>query len=441
MATGRITQKRVETLAEAARRDGARLYLWDSELKGFGVMATPNGVISYVIQYRLGGRGAPSRRGVIGRHPALKPESARTVAKTKLGQVAAGVDVVQERLDQRRKLSAETFSDALDLYGVTKARLRSWPEAKRCIELNAGSALISRPIVTITRGDIGAAVDRTAARSPAVARGFFAYMRPFFKWCTERGIIDVNPMASLSSPPTMPKRNRVLSDDEIRAFWKATGDLGYPFGPLLRVLLLTGQRREEVGGLDVREIDRRAATWTIPGRRTKNGKDHLVDLSPVALQILSGTGKTEGLCFTTTVTTPPLRVSRRKGPTEPVQRPPSGFTRAKARLDKLMLGVLRESAERRGEPADHIALPHWRIHDLRRTAATGMAALGYAPHIVERVLNHLSGVNSGLVRVYQHHEYREERKAALLAWSARVIELVAEGPSEPEAPAAQERCA
>ncbi|MFZ2468365.1 MAG: Arm DNA-binding domain-containing protein, partial [Parvibaculum sedimenti] len=181
MATGRITQKNVEALAQQAKRGGARLYLWDAELKGFGAMATPTGAISYVIQYRLGGRGAPTRRGVIGRHPALKPESARTMARTKLGRVAAGIDVVQEKLDLRRKLSAETFSDALELYGATKRDLRTWPDMKRSIEFNVGSALGTRPIVSITRGDIGSLIDRTAARSPAIARSVFACLRPFFK--------------------------------------------------------------------------------------------------------------------------------------------------------------------------------------------------------------------------------------------------------------------
>ncbi len=215
-------------------------------------------------------------------------------------------------------------------------------------------------------------------------------------------------MAGIKSPKPLEARDRVLSDEEIKAFWQATGDLGWPFKNVFRLLLLSGQRREEVGGARWRELDLDAGTWTIAKERCKNGKAHLVDLSPEAVRLLDPLGDAAAarraddaeFVFSTTGLTPV-----------------SGFSKAKARLDARMREILGDKFR------------EWRTHDLRRTAASGMAALGFQPHVIERVLNHVSGAQGGLVSVYQRHEYREERKRAILAWGAHVMQIVsAEAP-------------
>jgi integrase len=183
----------------------------------------------------------------------------------------------------------------------------------------------------------------------------------------------------------------VLADSEIKSFWSACG-FDPVFGPFYQLLLLTAQRREEVSDMRWAELDLLNRTWTIPKERTKNGKQHLVHLSTQAVAIIEGLERRGEFLFATTG-----KAGLR------------GYGSAKARLDKHM----------------NPDTP-WRVHDLRRTAASGMAALGFQPHIIERVLNHLSGAQGGLVSVYQRFEYLEERKRALEAWGSHVEGLITE---------------
>jgi integrase len=207
----------------------------------------------------------------------------------------------------------------------------------------------------------------------------------------------------MRGPEPVKSRDRVLSDDEVAAFWRATKRLGGVFAPVFQLLLLTGQRREEVAAMRWDEVEFEKAVWTIPAERCKNGKPHHLDLSPQVLSILCSLHEERladrDLVFTTTGVTSV-----------------SGFSKIKTRLDQLM--------------EDELARPvkPWRTHDLRRTAASGMAGLGFAPQVVERVLNHVSGAQGGLVGVYQKHQYRVERKAAMLAWGNYVEKL--EAPDE-----------
>ena len=210
-------------------------------------------------------------------------------------------------------------------------------------------------------------------------------MRSFFRWCVEEDYVVRSPLQDLSSPEPLEARDRVLSDSEVKLFWTATAS-DTLYGPFFRLLLLTGQRRNEVTYIQWPEIDLTACSWLIPRERTKNDKPHLVHLNPQAMAILDSKPEFIG-----------------KGI--------NSFSRAKNNLDILMPGVLP-----------------WRIHDLRRTTATGMAANKVAPHIIERVLNHVSGTRGGLVAVYQRHEYLEERKRALEVWGAHVQGLVTDRP-------------
>jgi integrase len=203
-------------------------------------------------------------------------------------------------------------------------------------------------------------------------------------------------MEGLAGPPAASARDRVLSDEELAALWQATGSIGHPFGPLFRLLILTGQRREEVAGMDWSELDRETASWLIRSYRTKNRKAQLVPLSGVAVEIVDKLADDQewprsGYLFSTTGKTPV-----------------SGFSKAKRRLDELMAELLDE----RFSP--------WRAHDVRRTVATGLQRLGIRFEVTEAILNHVSGSRSGVAGVYQRYDWAFEKRGALDAWAAHV---------------------
>ncbi len=399
-----ITKTAVDTLRRDAKEAGKTIYCWDTEVTGFGVYATQTGACSYFVEYRLGGRGAPNKRMSIGKHGILTPKDARDKAKEELGKVSGGVDVAAAKKEDRQRLSGGTLLEVAERYlAVEDHGNRYWRETKRLIERDVYPRLGSKTITTVTKADIAAVIDAVRERSHAAARNAFAAIRPLFAWAHARGIVEANPINGMRGPEPVKSRDRVLSDDEIGAFWRATERLGGVFAPLFKLALLTGQRREEVAGMRWNEIDLEKAAWAIPGERCKNGKPHHLDLSPQALSILRSLNEERlapsDLVFSTT------------GETSV-----SGFSKAKAKLDSLMTAEL-------GKP-----LQPWRTHDLRRTAASGMAGLGFAPQVIERVLNHVSGAQGGLIGVYQRHEYRAERKAAMLAWGG-YIERLTTGPA------------
>jgi integrase len=262
----------------------------------------------------------------------------------------------------------------------------------------------------ITKNELSTLINKTKVRSHSVARRLHETLRPLFAWAFECGAIQANPMAGLRCPKPETARDRVLDDTEIKALWQAASEQSWPFENVIKLLLLTGQRRDEVAGMRWREVDLETdidagtGEWTIAKERCKNGKAHMLHLCREAVRLLDPIGdaavprlrnSTDDFVFSTTGTTAV-----------------SGFSKVKARLDTRMQEILGD----RFQP--------WRIHDLRRTAASGMAALGFQPHVIERVLNHVSGAQGGLVSVYQRHDYRDERKRAVMAWGAHVMQLV-----------------
>jgi integrase len=206
-------------------------------------------------------------------------------------------------------------------------------------------------------------------------------------------VIVTNPCTDVKAPTAEKSRDRILSDDELRAILQACDQLNEPFGALIKLLTLTAQRRDEVGQMTWREVDIDARLWTIPKERAKNGIAHDVPLSDSAVKVLAGVRRiasSRGLVFTTT------------GETQV-----SGFSKAKKRLDAAVPSA-----------------PPWVLHDLRRTAASGMARLGVNLPVVEKVLNHTSGSFGGVAGVYQRHHFADEKRAALEAWAAHVETIV-----------------
>ena len=247
-------------------------------------------------------------------------------------------------------------------------------------------SLVAKRLGEIARDNGGFAANRARAALSAL-----------FNWSIGEGFLDDNPVAGTHLPTEEVKRDRVLSDDEVALIWRHAG--AGDFGVILRLLLLTGARRDEVGAMAWTELQ--GATWTIPAERTKNGRPHELELPSAAVALLANHPAREGR---------DLVFGSRAGPF-------SGWSKAKIELDARMLAALKAE---RGVQA---ALEPWRLHDLRRTAATRMGDLGVQPHVVEAVLNHVSGSKAGVAGIYNRAAYRDEKRAALALWADRVTEL------------------
>jgi integrase len=252
----------------------------------------------------------------------------------------------------------------------------------------------------LTHAAVTGVLDKLAGDGkPAIAGRTMAYGRACYGWAVKRRRLVVNPFAGLPViDGANPSRDRVLTDAEVGAVWRASGAMGLPFGPLVRLLLLTAQRREEVAALRWSELSADLSTWTLPAARAKNGKAHVVHLAEPARGILAGIPRIVGqdLVFST------------NGKTAP-----SGFSKAKLALDA---AIAREAG------ADPTFDAGWRFHDCRRTAVTWLAGAGFPPHVADRLLNHVGGSIEGVAAIYQRSEFLAERKAALAAWSAHVLQ-------------------
>jgi integrase len=267
-----------------------------------------------------------------------------------------------------------------------------------------------RRVQDITRRDVIDLLDGIVDRgAPIAANRALAVVRKFFNWALDRSIIETSPCIRVGQPAEDRSRDRVLSDEELRLVWLAAERVGWPFGPLIQILMLTGQRRNEVAGMSRTELRDAGALWTIPGERTKNGVANDVPLADMAQTILANVPRIARSDFVFT----PLGI-----------KPISTFSRGKERLDALMLAIAHEDATEARQDASAVTLAPWRIHDLRRTAASGMARLGFPIHVIEAVLNHRSGQISGVAAVYNRHSYLPEKRRALEAWAAHVTGLV-----------------
>lgn len=377
----------------------------DAALPGLYLVVQPAGGKSWAVRYRAAGK---PRKLTLGPYPRLGLADAREAARTALRAVAEGRDPAEEKQAARVEVAAfqtmrfdAVVTDYIERYA--KPRNRSWRETESFLTrtLNATDQWQERDIRTIGRKDVLDALDAVVARGASIhANRLFAALRRFFAWTVERGVLDASPTAGLKPPSPEISRDRVLTDAELIAVWKASGEVGYPFGPVVQLLILTGQRRSEVLDAEWREFDLNGATWTIPRERAKNDRTHVVPLAPQAVEILRGVpriGSRSRLLFTTTGETAF-----------------SGVSKATDRLQGLSAKHLPEGVE--VEP--------WRLHDLRRTFASGCARLGVAVHVVEKALNHVSGTHSGIVGVYQRHEYGDERRRAMDLWAAHLDSLL-----------------
>lgn len=398
MAKGNISKRTVDALTPGATVG----FLWDDEVKGFGVKITPAGAITYVYQYRMGGREAKTKRYTIGKHGSWTPTNARTEAKRLGVLISQGTDPVDDD-KRRRRESVELSFKAYASRFHAACEGDGWRDmVERSLRLHVTPVLADKALPAITRVDVVAVFDAMPATQQAGRRNVFAIMRRLFKWAISRGDIERSPMEGMDTPPPVKARDRWLADDELRRVWNAAPSCHRCFGPIVRLLIVTGQRREEVTGLMWQELNRAAKLWRLPGPRTKNGEPHEVPLNDLAMATIDGLAGGEkwpkrGRVFATS-----------NG---------EAFTahaRGKERIDTVI-------ANDGGD-----ALPAWRLHDLRRTLATGFQRMGIRFEVTEAVLNHLSGARSGVAGVYQRHEWTGEKRAALNAWGKHIRKVLAD---------------
>ena len=293
-----------------------------------------------------------------------------------------------------------TVEDAAKLYLAfrrTEKRNRTVGETQRQFKTDILPLIGIRPIAEITDDEARGPVKRATAKgSPKMANRLHATLSKFFTWCAakDQKFIVESPYTGFEKPHDETSRDRVLSWDELAAVWAAAGAEAQPFGPIVRLLILTGQRRSEVAGMADHELNGRRREWTIPPERAKNGNRSTVPLSDPALAQIDGVNRVgrSGLLFTTNG-----------------ESAFSGFTKAKDRLD---------AAAGLSEP--------WRLHDLRRTFSTGLERLGVPMPVTEAILNHTSGSKAGVAGIYAKHDYAEEKRHAMTAWGRFVVDVVAD---------------
>ncbi|WEX08931.1 site-specific integrase [Chelativorans sp. AA-79] len=383
----KLTTKLIDALPPA---EGKRYEVRDTLVPGLHIRVSATGAKVWYLAIRVEGR---LRRIKLGTYPVISLSDAREQAQSTLRDIALGK--YAESAPGSSEAPTPTLGDVIpqfiDLYA--KPRNRDWQGTKRI--LTKFSTLDTKPIDQIKRADVVRVLDGMVANgTPTRANRALAAIKKVMSWCVDRGMIEVSPIAGLKAPAKEVARERVLTDGELAACWNAAVAEGFPFAAFVQILILTGQRRGEVAGMRWSELDLAKGTWTIPAKRAKNANAHIVPLAPLAVDILKSVPRFLGsdLVFTTTGKTAV-----------------SGFGRLKRRL----------------EDAVGLDAEDWWLHDIRRTVATNMAIMRIQPHIIEAVLNHKTGIVSGVAAVYNRHAYLEEKREALERWADHVERLVA----------------
>ena len=397
----KLTATNVRMLKVPSGRTEAVFF--DDDVKGFGVRVKPSGARSYIMAWKVGGE---HRRITIGSITDIDFGKAKNRAKDIKADVRRGEDPVAA-LKNAKLATAQTFeATALRFLDTLRERYRprAFKEIERHLRKHA-SHLNKRPVSKVTRHDVSAVIELVTKNSGAVtANRVRTSLSTFYSWCLQRGHADSNPVIGTEKNREQ-SRDRVLTPSELRLIWNVLGDDQY--GDIVKLLMLTGQREREIGDLSHSEINE--TLIILPAERTKNGRPHVVPLAPIALKAIERQKQGERV----------LIFGRGEGGF-------SGWSKSKERLDE------RVTEANGGKP-----IPHWTLHDLRRTFATyaggGLPAhmleklpkqekdlargLGIPPHVIEAVLNHVGAHKAGVAGVYNRSSYEREKRQALDLWA------------------------
>jgi len=377
----RLTKQAIEALTLPPGKKDA--FFWDDTLKGFGVKLNAGGARQYVAQYRT--QDGRSRRITLGRVDTLSLDEARRKARTDLAKAQTGSDPQAEKAEARRQAGITLGSVTATYLAKAKERLkpRSYQEVERHL-MKAWAPLAGMPLNNIKRADVAAQLNTIAENGPVNANRARSALSGLYSWAIGDGRAESNPVTGTNKQADEKPRDRFLSCEEVQAVWKACRNDDH--GVMVKLLLLTAQRRNEVGNMDEAELDLDGAVWTLPGDRAKNGRKHEIPLSPLAVQLLRDKPRLAGRY---------LVFGQGVGGF-------SGWSNSKERLDKRIA-------------AAGATLAPWTVHDLRRTATTLMAEhVGVQPHILSAITNHTP---EGMKKVYNLATYRVEKRDALNRWA------------------------
>ena len=337
--------------------DKGQVTYWD---RGLGVRVSQGGSKTFVV---LAG---PGRRRALGRYPDLSLAEAKQKAKL---YVANPTDI--------------SFSDAKDLFVKVHCKAKNRPSTAYHTERLLAVHFGHFRSLDVSTNQISLVLDKLVD-TPSEGNHAFTAARTFFRWCERRGYVEKNPMRTLQLPYAKKRRKRILTDEELRKVWQATGQMEGDFGEIVRLLILMGQRRGETAALRDFYFSDNAQTVALPGEITKNHRDHTFPAGPMAAAILSKRRRQER---------PSDLLFQAVGSDKPF----SGWSKSKIALDKLA------------------NIPHWTLHDLRRTFRTNLGRLKVRPDIGERMVNHVSA-RTEVEQIYDQHDYMEEMRFGMLAW-------------------------
>lgn len=381
----KLTTKTIDALPPAK---GKRYEVRDTVLPGLHIRVSATGGKVWYLATRVDGR---LRRIKLGSYPVISLSDARQGAQGILRNIALGKYADSVPGSPETPPLGDIIPQFIDRHA--KRHTKDW-KGTQSVLLRMKN-LHGQPINQIKRADVVreleamiADIEENGGKGTRANRGLAA-IKKLYSWCIDQGIVEISPVAALKPLIKEVVRDRWLTDEEIKSFWCGCEAEGYPFEQFGKLLLLTGQRLREISDMRWSELDLKKGTLTLKGSRTKNGTMHVLPLSPQVIAILLEVPRflDSDFVFTTTGTTPI-----------------SGFGRFKQRLD-VFVGLDAEG---------------WRFHDLRRTAATNMAIIGVQPHIIEAVLNHKTGIVSGVAAVYNRHAYLDEKREALDRWADRI---------------------
>jgi integrase len=390
-----ITKASLKRLVCPQDRDEA--FYWDDQVRGLGLRAYASGKRVWLLQYRdANGR---TRRIVLGGVDALDPEAARMAARGELTQKAIGQDPAARRKADKLAMRVGELVESYLAYQAAHRKPSTLDQTTRNLN-KYGATLQAEPLAAVDRAAIHRLHKRlTGSAGPVQANRTLASLSAMFSWAMRAGLAKDNPAAFVPKNPEAPK-DRILSDDELRAIWKAT-ETKSDFNRIVRLLMLTGCRRDEIGGAKWNEID--GSLLTIAENRTKTSISHEVPLSELAIAHL------------------PERREGRDSVFGEGREGFSGWSRSKARLDR---AIARPADETGNEPRP--CMPEWGLHDFRRTLSTRLNEAGTDPHVVEAILGH-AGARRGVAGVYNRASYREQKSAALAAWARMIAAIVEQG--------------
>ncbi len=404
MPTKKLTDTGVKKLKPPSKGQTTH---WDTELKGFGLRVGEKGTKAFIAMPSIkSGNAWKAVRITLGRYPALGVGEAREQARKYINAAKRGIHPRELKADEERMKERDrmnTFAACRDKFLKTYCELnlreRTKNEYKRVLE-GEFQAWDKYPVSSITKRDLKNMLDEKAVQAPYMANRMHAYIRKFFQWCIDSDLIDISPALIERPLKSEEKRERFLSDEEIKDFWQACESETGVFGHFGKLLVVTGQREKEIATMKWSDIDLKKALWTLPKENTKAKREHQVPLSPLAIQILEAVP----------------RIGKEYVFTNTGKTPISGFSSFKRRLDRV-IAQIREKEDRKD-------IPSWRFHDLRRTAATGMQQLGIAPHVIGKILNHSYGSGNPVTAIYTRHDYADEKKQALDVWGSYLETLV-----------------